>query len=226
MSAYKVDIIIPCYFASEKLVDLTRACVESIKQYTDTGYRITLVDDGSPLPFESAVDIVRLPENKGYAAAVNFGVFKTHGDVIVILNNDTEVSHAWLGPLTYSLTTGDKRQYDIMSLRTTDADGYGVEDKITDNDKFGSVWAIRRTTWTELGGLDESFGKGYFEDLDLYRRARQKGMKIGKNHAVSILHHGKQTFSEVDPDDTAYIAAHERYFEKHGVDVTPSVDSW
>lgn len=218
----KCSIIIPCYWSSQKLLDMTEACINSIGQYTtDYDYEIILVDDGSPLKLDGSY--LSLPENLGYAGAVNAGVARATGDTYVILNNDTEVCPFWLESLTEPL----KRGYDIMSIRTSDENtGYNTEERVSDNDKFGSVWAIKSTVWHDLGGLDTRFGKGYFEDLDLYRRAREKGFKIGKNHEAVILHYGKQTFTDIDPEDTEYEKSLRLYEQKHNVKLTDSPYSW
>lgn len=218
----KCSIIIPCYWANHHLIDVTERCITSVGAYTtDYDYEIILVDDGSPVKMEGKY--LTLPENLGYAGAVNAGIERATGDVYVVLNNDTEVCPFWLEALTEPL----KRGYDIMSIRTSDEPtGFNTEKRITENDKFGSVWAIRAQAWHDLGGLDTSFGKGYFEDLDLYRRAREKGFRIGKNHEAVILHHGKKTFKSIDPDDTAYLRGLEIYEQKHNVKLTDSPYSW
>lgn len=218
----KCSIVIPCYWANQRLIDLTSNCIDSIGQYTtDYDYEIILVDDASPLKMDGTY--LTLPNNLGYAGAVNAGVERAKGDVYVILNNDTEVCPLWLESLTEPL----KRGYDIMSIRTSDEHtGFNTEERVSDNDKFGSCWAIKSTVWHDLGGLDTRFGKGYFEDLDFYRRAREKGFKIGKNHEAVILHYGKQTFKDIDPEDTEYFKSLKLYEQKHNVKLTDSPNSW
>lgn len=218
-----ISIIVPCYWSSKELLLMTQTCIESIGKYTDESRTdLVIVDDGSPLTEKHSVDgAVRLPKNKGYAGAVNAGVKHAKGDTYVILNNDTEVCPGWLEALTEPLDNG----YDIMSIRTSDSDGFLTDDKITDWDKFGSVLAIRKSVWDDLGGFDEEF-RGYFCDLDLYRRARLKGYKIGKNHASVILHHGKATYQETDKQDKEYTQALKQYEAKHGVALNDSPRSW
>lgn len=209
-----ISIIIPCYWANKELVEMTLECVKSVARYTTLPHELIIVDDGSPVPKNKNkfVDFVIRDINGGYAAAVQTGVERARGDILVILNNDTEVGPGWLEGLVEPLD-----EYDIMSIRTSDQTGFGTENTITEGDKFGSCWAIKRSVWDALGGLDESFGKGYFEDLDLWRRAQDAGYKIGKNHSVVIYHRGKQTFQTVDPNDSAYRHGMEQYKKKHGV---------
>jgi len=50
----------------------------------------------------------------------------------------------------------------------------------------------------------------------LWKRAKEKGYRIAKNHNATIFHEGKKTFSEIDPDDTYYTDALMKYQDKHG----------
>lgn len=190
-SILKCSIVIPCLWTQQKFIDMTFKCVSTIGI---TGQIVVVGNDAS------------------YAENVNAGLLATTGDVIVVCNNDIEfIQPEWLEHLLAPL-----KDHDISSIRTTDSDGWTTEDKITEGDKFGSIWAMKRKVYETIGGLDESFGKGYFEDLDYQRRAENAGFKIAKNHAGLVEHMGKATFSEVDPDDHAYQQAMERYREKYG----------
>jgi GT2 family glycosyltransferase len=208
----KVSIIIPAYYIDDSYVEMTQDCVNSVRS-TCKPYEIIVVDDGSPVKAE--IDFatnIRLPENKGYAGAVIKGYEHATGDVLIILNNDTLAVEGWYEGLLDPIKQG----YDIVSIRTSDSDGYDKEDKITEGDKFGSCWAIRTPVWHDLGGLSEEFGRGYAEDLDLWKRAKQKGYRIAKNHNATIFHEGKKTFKEIDPDDSYYMEALMKYKDKHG----------
>jgi GT2 family glycosyltransferase len=209
----KVSVIIPAYYINDSYVEMTQDCVNSIKAHCDVD-EIIVVDDHSP--YRAGIEFaknIRLKENGGYAKAVNAGVELAGGDILIILNNDTLVLENSLQTLISTIEQG----YDIASIRTTDSDGYETKDKITDGDKFGSCWAIRSTVWYDLGGLSEEFGRGYAEDLDLWKRALKKGFSIGKNHNAVIFHEGKKTFKIVDPDDTYYMDALMKYQDKYGV---------
>lgn len=206
------SIIIPCYFASEELVWMTSACLESLKKYGAPD-EVIVVDDGSPLDVEGFVQElpIRRHTNGGYAAAVNTGLKQASGEVLIVSNNDIIFTPGWLEAILKPLQDG----YDISSIRTSD-NGWETEEKITEGDKFGSLWAMKRRVYEELGGLDEGFGKGYFEDTDFRRRALETGFKIAKNHGHLVEHFGKSTFKVVDPEDKHYYQAMTYYKDKHG----------
>lgn len=201
------SLIIPCYFANQELIDITQQCIDSLRDPID---QLIVVDDGSPL--RSKLSTMRRHRNGGYAKAVNSGLRKANGDVLIISNNDIVFYPGWLQAILQPLRQG----YDISSIRTSDSDGWEIEDKITEGDKFGSIWAMKRKVYETLGGLDETFGKGYAEDLDYRRRAINAGFRIAKNHAGLVEHQGKATFRQVDPEDRHYHQALKHYKEKWG----------
>lgn len=187
MSTRQVGIIIPCLFKPE-LLEMIMKCL-------------------SGLPTDCQVILIG---NDSYSVNVNNGLRASTGDYLVICNNDIEfIQPDWLEHLLEPLEKG----YDISSIRTSDSDGYLVEDRLEENAKFGSIWAMTRRTYEILGDLDVSFGN-YFEDLDYHQRAKEAGLKVVKNHAGLVEHKGKGTFSKVDPKDTNYLLARELFKQK------------
>lgn len=187
---YKVSIIIPCLFKPE-LLDMIKKCI-------------------SGLSLDCQVILIG---NDGYAVNVNNGLRAATGDYLVICNNDIEfIQDGWLDHLLKPLKEG----YDISSIRTSGSDGWTVEDKITEDDYFGSIWAITREVYETIGGLDEAFIKGTFEDKDYYNRAKSAGFRIGKNHAGLVLHEGRATNKIVFPNYEDFTEGKEVYFKKYG----------
>lgn len=208
-----VSVVIPVYLLNQELMDTTYECLESL--YGTTGVdEVIVVDDGSPLKIDGTwFTVVEREKNGGFAAAVNSGLSKASGDAIIVCNNDvTFIQPDWLKHVLDPLENG----YGIVSLRTTDADGWDVEDRLEDNAKFGSFWAITREALEAIGYLDERFGHGTFEDLDYWHRAQDAKVKICKNHAGIVEHHGKKTFKVIDPEDMLYGRNMFKYKEKWG----------
>ena len=192
MSTQKISVIIPCLWDRQEFIDLTYKCVSSMG---------------------NVGQVLIVADNKGYAENVNVGLKEASGDVLIICNNDIEfIQPDWLKHLLKPLEIG----YDIASIRTTDSDGWTTKDVITEGNKFGSLWAMKRNVYDTIGGLDESFGKGYFEDLDYQKRAEDSGFRVAKNHAGIVEHIGKATFRVVDPGDTSFQEAKEKFIYKWG----------
>lgn len=186
----KVSIIIPVLFENQELINMTAVCLTTMG---NIGQVIVIGNDS-------------------YAVNVNNGLKAATGDYLIICNNDIEfLQPDWLDHLLKPLHEG----YAISSIRTSDADGYTVEERYEEDAKFGSIWAMTRVTYEALGPLDESFGN-YFEDLDYQKRAEDAGLRVVKNHAGLVEHKGKATFKVVDPDDKNYKQAMERFRKKWG----------
>lgn len=204
MSTDKITIVIPCYWANDELIETTLTCINSVNDTCDVE-EVLLIDDGSPeklilednTDFRQRFTIITRENNGGYAAAVNTGLFYATGDIIIISNNDVEfIDPKWLYHLLKPLEEG----FDISSIRTTDSDGWETEERIEEDAYFGSIWAIRRHVYDSIGGLNETFRKGTFEDKDYYNRAKAAGFRIAKNHAGLVQHAGRATNKVVFPN--------------------------
>lgn len=207
----RTSLIIPAYFVDESFDVMTAKCLDSLKYGMPD--EVLVVDDGSPYTPQllHSCRLICNPQNGGYASAVNLGLSEAKGEILIIANNDIQFLPGWLDGILYPLEQG----YDIASIRTSD-NGWETTDKLTEGDKFGSLWAMTREAYEGVGALDESYGKGYFEDLDYRKRAINGGYKIAKNHACLVEHQAKATFQAVDPGDEHYQAAMNRYIDLWG----------
>lgn len=206
-----ISMIIPVYATTDELVEITKRCIESMSHSLPD--ELIIVDDASPIELPLEENVIRRSKNGGFAAAVNTGLEVATGDVLIVCNNDIEfIDPNWMLGLLMPLNDGAH----ISCIRTSDSDGYEVESYYEYDAKFGSIWAMKREVYEKLGGLDESFGLGYAEDLDYRRRALNEGFIIAKNHGALVHHIGKATFSEVDPEDKSYSDALKLYEEKWG----------
>lgn len=207
-----ISIIIPCYWKDKELFDMTIKCLDSLYELKHPE-EVIVVDDGSPYIGEiSYADVIKREENGGYSLSVNTGVANSKGDTIIIGNNDMVfVDPNWMEELLKPLEEG----YSISTILVTDSDGWVTSDKYEEDAKFGSILAMKRETWNELGGFDPYF-KGYFADLDMRRKALNAGMKIVKNHRALVDHAGKATYKSADKEDREFFEMRERYMEKWG----------
>lgn len=105
--APSVEIIIP----TRDGYALVKQCIESLQHHTEyPNYHITIVDNGSSDPEmlaylrtlekESRIGILPYPAPFNFSAINNAAVAHTQSDLLLFLNNDTEVMHAgWLGEM-------------------------------------------------------------------------------------------------------------------------------
>ena len=162
------------------------------------------------------VRVIANRTNRGFAAGNNQGLAIARGETVVLLNNDTVVTAGWLngmlgllqrepqtsvvGPMSNCVSgpqlVSDVGYADLSGLSAFAAQwaarnaGQSVE--------FGRVVGFcllaRRDLIARIGGLDESFGSGNFEDDDFCIRARLAGSRIRIAQDVFIHHTGSQTF--------------------------------
>jgi GT2 family glycosyltransferase len=102
----RVDIIIPTYNG----LALLTACLDALRRQTFRDFAILVVDDGSTDGTAEAlareypeVRVLRRARNAGLAAACNAGIAATGGELVCLLNNDTEAEPGWLAALVAAL---------------------------------------------------------------------------------------------------------------------------
>jgi len=187
----KYSLIIPAYHATHELVDLTCACIHS------------QIED---------LQLILIADNAPYTVNVNSGLKAATGDILIIGNNDITFPEKWLTELVQPLNNG----YDVATCWTSDQK-YILEDKIEDNAKFGSLFAMKRQVYEIVGDFDEQF-KGYFADDDYRQRILAQGLTIGKNCNFVVDHIAKATYTLTDPEDEEFKKAKLLYEIKHGLE--------
>jgi O-antigen biosynthesis protein len=211
------SIIIPTYNQKEYL----RKCIESIRQHTHSPYELIVVDngsrDGTASYLRSLRGKVRVrynPVNMGFAGGVNQGLMMAKGTSIVILNNDTLVTHNWLsnllaclksdsriglaGPVTNNIS-GEQRvraSYKNMRQMQRFARSYNRPDPARwrrSNGIMGFCLILTGETLRKVGYFDERFAIGTCEDVDYYLRIRLLGLDLVIAEDTFIHHYGSVT---------------------------------
>jgi GT2 family glycosyltransferase len=96
----RLSVIIPTHETCE----LTLRCLAALWLCDPPPHEVIVVDNGSADDTADSVRqkypmhiVVQLPENEGFSAAVNRGVARASGDLLLLLNSDTEIEAAALG---------------------------------------------------------------------------------------------------------------------------------
>jgi GT2 family glycosyltransferase/predicted negative regulator of RcsB-dependent stress response len=210
----KFSIIIPV----KDNLELTKKCIQSIKNYT-TDFEIIIVDNGSQPTYDGSEIIIWNKNNLGFPVAVNQGIKAAQGEVIVILNNDTVVTPGWLdhlaehlktfdiiGPVSNNVSGPQKRDYLIYdgqeNINKIAAEMYSEKQgrAIPFHRLVFFCVAIKKEVIDKIGLLDEQFSPGNFEDDDFCLRAIEAGFKLGIAQDVFIYHKGSATHKTLNLD--------------------------
>lgn len=223
-----LSIIIPTY----QRVDLLRRCLASLDHHAPAGTEIVVVDDASPgtqvrdliatQPRIASSPIVYLRQQRrsGFAAAANAGIRASRGDIIELLNDDTEVQPGWaeqalqhfrdesvgaVAPLVLKLkpdnsadtidSAGDR--YFVGGIAGKRGHGNAIEaSPLRTGWVFGASASsafYRRAALDRVGLFPESF-HSYFEDVDLAFRLQRAGYRACFEPGARVLHHVSASF--------------------------------
>ena len=79
----------------------------------------------------------------------------------------------------------------------------------------GACWAVRRSVWEQLQGMDEEFFL-YAEDTDFCLRAKRAGWLVGYDPTVTVTHRwGASTSQTRRHSHRLHAESLSRYFRKH-----------
>lgn len=180
--------------------------------------------------------LVENHENRGFAAGNNQGVAMASGEFVLLLNNDVLVSVGWLEGLVESLERDEKigmvgpitnsisgRQM-VRAVPYTEENGFHVfaqkirkayPGRLSPRYRIaGFAVLMRKALYDEVGGLDESFGTGNYEDDDLCLKVRGKGYAIMVDESVFVHHYRSMTFLENKIDYRDSILVNETRFRE------------
>jgi len=215
-----ISIIIPHLNGRHHLDD----CFQSLRRQTWRDFEVLLVDNGSTDGTQNyvaehypEVRLIQLPENRGFTGACNAGWQAAQGDIIILLNNDTEADPAWLAEVMAAFARHPRagsvaskmRLFDRRDHLHTAGDFYRL-DGIPGNrgvwqadvgqfdqeemvfSACGGSSAYRRAMLEEIGFLDDDF---FFscEDVDVGWRANLAGWEVWYAPTAVIYHKLKAT---------------------------------
>jgi GT2 family glycosyltransferase len=97
ISERRVTVVIPTW----KRKDLLQNCLHSIDQQYFRDFVVIVVSNGAGDEAERLAEaagctIIRLPSNRGFAAAVNAGIAHGQSPYVLVLNDDVELDPRWL----------------------------------------------------------------------------------------------------------------------------------
>lgn len=213
-----LSIVIPTH----NRMDLLRACLQAVQAHAPPGTEVIVVDDASPdatasfVAREFGATPIHLDRQRGFAVAANTGIRASHGDIVEMLNDDTEVQAGWanaalrwfddaaigaVAPLVLAWpdgrvidSAGDR--YYVGGIASKRGHGAVLPDEsesefLQPRQVFGAsanAGFYRRAALDRVGLFPEEFGS-YFEDVDLAFRLNGAGYRTMYEPASRVLHH-------------------------------------
>lgn len=211
-----VSIITVNYNTAEVTLEL----LESLNSITYKNIEIIVVDnasskDASTIPQKfPGITFIQNSINEGFAGGNNRGIEKAKGEIIFLLNNDTEVAPSFIEPVIELFEKDDKigivsskliyhhskniiqyagsKGINSLTARGTFI-GTGEEDKGQYNKPantalaHGAAMAIHRKVIDKIGMLPEVYFL-YYEEMDFCEHAKRNGFTIWFQPASVVYH--------------------------------------
>lgn len=199
----KYDIIIPHYGVNERVQNLARRCLETIRE-NSKDYALIFIDNGGGELLKDELSlhhgiVMSSGKNLGFVRAINAGFKLSTAPYIVLLNNDAEAVPGWLEKLSIPLV--DKVG---MSgpLTTTKESWQGnvpegfAEYHVLSRKSMLAFFCVmfRRDLVDTVGLLDEDFGVGFGDDDNYCERAHRAGYELVLVTTLTIPHNHRTTF--------------------------------
>jgi GT2 family glycosyltransferase len=193
-------------------------CLGSLRTESPAGVEALVIDDASTdesvryleQEFPQA-GILSLPANLGFLRAVNLGLLvarRRNAESVLLLNNDTRLGKGSIEALLAQARS--RPEFGVLSPIQTDFQGAlsprtrailsspdrdNLEEMVEADWVEGSCLWIRRAALEQVGYLDPLYAPCDFEEVDLCRRVRTAGWRVGVVATSAIQHHGAGSFA-------------------------------
>jgi GT2 family glycosyltransferase len=202
-------------------------CLTALRRQSFRDFETILVDNGSEdgsAEYVRAqfpeVNLLELRENRGFTGGNIAGWEKSRGELIVLLNNDTEAAPGWLGEIhkaskefpkagsfaSKMIYFDERKRIDNCGFAVTRA---GLTIDLGRGEEDGPAWAeprqvfggcggavtYRRSMLEDVGFLDDDFFMTY-EDVDLSFRAQLRGYECVFLPGAIVYHRYRATMAK------------------------------
>ena len=231
---------------------VTAELLQSLNNISYPNTEVIVVDNASEQPPHNlqqdfpTVNFIFSPENLGFAGGNNLGIRSSKGDIILLLNNDTEVATDFLEPIVN--TFQEHSEIGCVSAKLIFHDrgkviqyaghpglhwltgrgfsrGFGEVDNGQYNDLWfcqlghGAAMAFRRTMLETIGLMYEDYFL-YYEEVDYCERIKQQDWQIAYVGSSTVYHKESMSVGKSSPLKLYYLTRNRLLFIRrnlHGV---------
>lgn len=225
------------------------ACFCALHTQMTSNIELIIVDNASTdataylLELMRNVKIIRNSENLHFLSAARQGAVAATGELLLFLNNDTQIlagaldavmqsfrDHPKLGVLGARLihTSGTLQEVGGRVFPDGSTVGIGVGEhplaapflvqRAVDYCS-GAFLATPRTLWHDLGGFDLRYAPAYYEDVDYCFSARAKGFQVLIEPRIAVIHREGAIHEHAEEAKALMIKNREKFLVKHGTAV-------
>jgi GT2 family glycosyltransferase len=210
MKKFSFQVVIPSYNG----LPLLKKHLPEVIKHSPENTGIIVVDDGSVDGTQQfleekypGITCLHHHPNLGFPKSVNLGFAASQADLVVLLNNDVSPKPGYLTGVDryfrkkdhlFAVTLNEiNSSWPVVSYS-------GKLQYLRGEDKTAphySTWAsggsavFSRNFWNKLGGFDEIYSPGYWEDIDLGWRAWKAGLWIIWDPKSLVDHQHESTFN-------------------------------
>lgn len=189
---------------------------------------------------DARVRLDLLDFNSGFAGGNNLAAKEARGEYVVFLNPDTIVTPGWLERMVrhcwrdekvgavaaVTNFSGNESKINTSYTNVVEMLEFAQEvakqhDGESQDITVAALYCVLvpRRVWTEIGGLDESYQVGMFEDDDFSLRIQRAGYRVITAEDAFIHHFGNGSFAKIPSGESLRIFEKnkKRFEEKWGV---------
>jgi GT2 family glycosyltransferase len=208
-----VSVVLPTH---DRAALLQRALAALFEQAPAVGFEIVVVDDGSADATSEMLAALEPPPGvrlrnihqarRGPAAARNRGLRESSGAIVAFTDDDCVVAPGWVAAIVAAFSQEDAPAGFGGPLRSLPSEhfvgrfqAWATADAKPCEDATGILWlnaanaAFTRQALLAVGGFDETFVRPGGEEVDLCRRMRAAGFRLGHFPTMVVAYAHRET---------------------------------
>ncbi len=196
-----IDIIVPTYNRKSDI----ETFINEISKQTYTNFKVYIVDDFGDYPLKDIIpkddkfEYIRLDKNRGQAAARNYALEKSQGDIIVSMDDDAwfyENNNA-LQLIVEYFNSNSNMGCLMFDIKTPDRPWLSEMNSLNDNQQIGTHitcgCAYKSEVLKKINGFPGFFHSGA-EESDITFKILNRGYNIIFGKQIKVFHNYNEDY--------------------------------